>query len=112
MERTPFGRRLVKAREAAGLTQEEAAKAIGMAQSTLGEAETSGKRSGYASQLAELYRVNAVWLTTGKGQMRDESPATSPHEEELRRMLSLMDDKTRLTFLAIGKTMIKTKLKK
>lgn len=65
--RTPFGQRLFDARQAAGLTQQQAAKKVGMAQSSLAEAEISGKRSGYVSQLAELYRVPANWLATGKG---------------------------------------------
>lgn len=67
MERTPFGQRLFDAREAAELTQDQAAKAVGMSQGTLAEAEISGKRSGYTSQLAELYGVIPTWLATGKG---------------------------------------------
>jgi len=66
-DRTPFGKRLVEARELAGFSQIEAAKAIGMSQGTLAEAEVSGKRSGYTSQLAALYKVSPVWLATGKG---------------------------------------------
>jgi len=67
-ERTPFGRRLLDARESAGYTQEDAAKAVGMrSQSTLAEAEISGKRSGFTPQLAALYGVSASWLATGKG---------------------------------------------
>lgn len=66
-ERTPFGRRLFEARTAAGMTQEDAAKDAGMSQSTLAEAEISGKRSGFTVQLAALYKVSAAWLATGKG---------------------------------------------
>ena len=66
INRTPFGKRLYDSREAANLTQEIAAKKVGMAQSTLAEAEISGKRSGYTSQLADLYDVSAKWLATGK----------------------------------------------
>lgn len=68
-EKTAFGRRLTKSREAAGYKQDEAAKLIGMSQGTLGEAESQGKRSGYTPQLAALYGVNPVWLATGKGDM-------------------------------------------
>jgi transcriptional regulator with XRE-family HTH domain len=75
-ERTPFGRRLFQARTDAGITQEAAAKAVGMkSQSTLAEAETTGKRSGFTTQLAELYKVSASWLATGSGSMR---PSTQP----------------------------------
>lgn len=65
-ERTPFGRRLFESREAAGFTQDQVAEKIGMSQGTLGEAETSGKRSGYTPQLAALYKVDPVWLATGR----------------------------------------------
>jgi transcriptional regulator with XRE-family HTH domain len=68
-ERTPFGRRLFDARSSAKITQEAAAKAVGMrSQSTLAEAELTGKRSGFTPQLAELYKVSAKWLATGKGE--------------------------------------------
>lgn len=65
-ERTPFGRRLFESREAANLTQQQAADAVGMAQGTLAEAEISGKRSGYTSQLAAVYGVDPNWLATGQ----------------------------------------------
>jgi len=96
MERTPFGKRLFDAREAAKLTQKQAAKKVGMAQSTLAEAEISGKRSGYTPQLAELYGVSAKWLATGNG----ESPAASPpaiaikppsrHETRIAEIVALL----------------------
>jgi len=69
-ERTPFGKRLFEARERAGLTQERAAKLAGMSQGTLAEAEVSGKRSGYTPQLAVIYSVDPVWLSTGKGKRK------------------------------------------
>jgi transcriptional regulator with XRE-family HTH domain len=68
IERTAFGRRLFEAREAAKLTQQDVAKRVGMSQGTLAEAETSGKRSGFTPQLAEVYKVSAKWLATGKGE--------------------------------------------
>lgn len=68
IERTQFGRRLFIARTDAKYSQEDAAKAVGMkSQSTLSEAEISGKRSGFTTQLAALYKVNSIWLATGKG---------------------------------------------
>lgn len=83
--RTPLGQRLFAAREAAGMTQQQAAKKVGMAQSTLAEAEISGKRSGYITQLAELYRVPAGWLATGKGDFQlphPHKPAASQQDTE------------------------------
>lgn len=67
-ERTPFGRRLFEARTAVHYTQENAAKAVGMSQGTLAEAEISGKRSGFTAQLAALYGVSPQWLATGRGE--------------------------------------------
>lgn len=64
---TPFGERLKKAREDAGFTQEVAARRVGMSQGTLGQLEREGKGSSYTPALAALYRVDAVWLATGKG---------------------------------------------
>lgn len=102
IERTPFGRRLFTARVDAGFSQEEAAKAAGMkSQGTLSEAEISGKRSGFTSQLATLYKVNADWLATGKGSKEptaqqalqlvrdpilDDLDALPPHEAEIFRI--------------------------
>lgn len=102
IERTPFGRRLFIARTEAGLSQEEAAKAVGMkSQSTLSEAEISGKRSGFTSQLATLYKVNPTWLATGRGSKEYGTPqplhftsnpildnlnALPPHEAEIFRI--------------------------
>lgn len=75
-ERTPFGRRLFESREAAELTQDQVAAKIGMSQGTLGEAETSGQRSGYTPQLAALYKVDPVWLATGRTPT--EKPLATP----------------------------------
>lgn len=78
-ERTPFGRRLFEARTATAHTQESAARSVGMkSQSTLAEAEISGKRSGFTPQLAALYGVSPQWLATGKGEKYQ--GAVRPHE--------------------------------
>lgn len=88
IERTPFGRRLFEARTEArngkGYTQAEAAGKVGMMQSTLSEAEISGKRSGFTSQLASLYGVSATWLATGKGKKHH---GVLPRMEHLTKML-------------------------
>ena len=63
-----FGQRLRSAREAAGLSQASAAKAVGMQQPTLSGLENDGSvRSTFTTALAELYGVSATWLATGKG---------------------------------------------
>ena len=65
--RTPFGQRMFEAREDAGLTQEDAAKIVGMSQSALSEMETSGKRSSYTAALAEVYGYNEKYLSRNIG---------------------------------------------
>jgi transcriptional regulator with XRE-family HTH domain len=65
-ERTPFGLRMLEARNAAGLTQKQVRDALGIAQSTLSELETEAHSSGYTSQLAALYKVDAHVLATGE----------------------------------------------
>ncbi len=56
-----------------------------MSQGTLAEAEINGKRSGFTPQLAEIYKVSAKWLSTGKGAREiggKESP--SPKAETIK----------------------------
>lgn len=84
IERTPFGRRLFAARSDAGLSQEEVVKSVGMSQSTLSEAEISGKRSGFTSQLAALYKVHPTWLATGKGRKEVDAQLSAPPEPPAR----------------------------
>ncbi len=68
--RSEFGTRLRQARQDAGLTQAELAKAAGMPLSTLAEAETKGQGSTYTPQLAAACRVSPGWLATGEGAIR------------------------------------------
>lgn len=67
-ERSEFGARLRQARIAAGFTQKQVHSALGIAQSTLAELESTATRSGYIAQLASLYGVEANWLATGAGE--------------------------------------------
>jgi hypothetical protein len=48
------------------MSQNAAAKALGIAQSTLHQLERTATGSAHTSQLAALYGVNAVWLATGE----------------------------------------------
>lgn len=64
---TPFGERLKLARKKAKLTQQAAAKKVGMSQGTLAELENEGQGSSYTAALADLYDVDSFWLATGKG---------------------------------------------
>jgi phage repressor protein C with HTH and peptisase S24 domain len=70
-ERTPFGQRLFDARTQAQMTQPQLAKAAGMSQSTLAEAEYTAQGSSYTAQLAAALGVRSEWLATGEGAMKD-----------------------------------------
>lgn len=73
-ERTPFGERLWKARKYARLSQTALAKAVGMSQGTLGEAEWTGQGTSYTAQIAKVCGVNPDWLATGDGEMLNRPP--------------------------------------
>lgn len=64
-----FGQRIKQARKHAKLTQEQLAKAIGMSQGSLSEAEKVGLSSTYTVQIAKACGVSANWLATGVGHM-------------------------------------------
>lgn len=71
--RTAFGERLKQAREAKKLTQPQLAKLAGVAQGTVGEAETTAIGSKYTAVFASVLGVRAEWLSSGTGPMADTS---------------------------------------
>ena len=73
--RTEFGSRLVQARKSAKLTQEQLCALIGIAQSTLSEAETIAIGSKHTPLLADALGVNPLWLATGQGPRVTVAPA-------------------------------------
>ena len=101
--RTEFGSRLVQARKSAKLTQEQLCAQIGIAQSTLSEAETIAIGSKHTALLADALSVSPLWLATGQGQRLTAAPAdlfAAPAQAEapdqapsaLARELSLLFD--------------------
>jgi transcriptional regulator with XRE-family HTH domain len=64
-----FGGRLTLARKRLGLTQHALSKLTGIAQATIGSAETKGRGSLYCARLAKALGVNALWLESGQGEM-------------------------------------------
>lgn len=90
-ERTPFGQRLFIARTKANLSQEQVAKEVGIAQSTLAEAEIYGKRSGYTPQLAAIYKVSATYLATGKLAAGEKLPWEEDQDLEKKRELLVVE---------------------
>lgn len=66
---TDFGKRLKQARKAKKITQAKLAALVGMAQSTLAQAESTGFGSTWTPLWADALGVNALWLATGEGEM-------------------------------------------
>jgi len=71
--------RLVLARSKAGLSQDDVAREVGIAQPSYSALERGrAKATTKIGSLAQLYRVDAYWLETGRGEMR---PASGIREE-------------------------------
>jgi transcriptional regulator with XRE-family HTH domain len=66
--RAQIASRLRLAREAAGLSQGQVAKRLGIHRPTLSEIEAGRRRvsADELTQLAELYGVDVAWLTSGQ----------------------------------------------
>ncbi|REJ65671.1 MAG: XRE family transcriptional regulator [Planctomycetota bacterium] len=74
-KRTQIASRLRLAREAAGLTQGQVAKKLGLHRPTVSEIE-AGRRRVSADELAtmaELYGIDVGWLAEGPDQAKGES---------------------------------------
>lgn len=69
---------MVAARKHARLTQVQLAKAVGVSQSSIGEAEKKGLGSSYTPQIAVVCGVDAHWLATGEGQMVPDATQPMP----------------------------------
>ncbi len=80
-----FGERLKEARIAAGLSQEELGKRVGLKQGTVAEAESIGRSSRKILDYAKALNVNPEWLATGKGKRKpieDEPDLPMPTSDE------------------------------
>lgn len=89
---TTFGDRVTGAREAAGLTQSELAKRIGVKVKTVRgwENDQSEPRANKLQMLAGLLGVSIMWLLTGRGDGLDGPDAEAPLPEDLEGVLSEM----------------------
>jgi transcriptional regulator with XRE-family HTH domain len=69
-EAATFGDRLAGAREAAGMTQAELARTLGVRQATLAawEDDASEPRANRLQMLAGMLNVSIRWLLTGEGE--------------------------------------------
>lgn len=68
-ERSAFGKRMLEARQHAGLTQMQVRAAFSpqMAQSTIAELERDAQGSSRTAEFALLYKCDVQWLATGIG---------------------------------------------
>lgn len=69
VDRTEFGERLFKARKHARFSQSDLAEKVGLRQSAIHEAETTGQGTTKTVQIAEVLGVRAQWLAEGVGPM-------------------------------------------
>lgn len=91
--RTEFGERLNLAREQAGMTQREAAAALGISQGTMSEAETVAFGSSYVVHMARLFNCDPYWLAMGEGTPYPAAKQYSVQAAELARAFDLMPDR-------------------
>ncbi|WP_296761685.1 helix-turn-helix transcriptional regulator [Sediminimonas sp.] len=95
-----FGDRVAAAREAAGMTQKQMAKRLGVKLSTVRgwEEDLSEPRANKLSMMAGLLNVSIVWLLTGEGEgglaAPDEAEPLSPDIDAL--LMELRDVKTQM----------------
>lgn len=85
-----FGDRLSGAREAAGLTQPDLARTLGVRLKTLQqwEEDQSGPRANRLQMLAGMLNVSLTWLLTGEGDGLNAPAEPHPAQAPLRSMLA------------------------
>lgn len=92
--RTEFGQRLVEAREAKGLTQAQAAVAVGITQGTLSELEIISNGTSYVVHLAKLYDCDPYWLAMGEGSPYPAAKQFSAPAAAIARAFDLIPDQS------------------
>jgi transcriptional regulator with XRE-family HTH domain len=68
-QRSAFAVRMRAARTHSGLSQQDAAKRIGIKQGSLSELEKTATKSAHTAKAASVYKVSARWLQDGTGSM-------------------------------------------
>lgn len=93
-----IGARLRQAREAAGLTQEQVARLLGLPRPAISEMESETRRVsvGELKQLAHVYKVSMEWLT-GEPASRNEKikiaarKLSELREKDLETVMRIVD---------------------
>jgi transcriptional regulator with XRE-family HTH domain len=88
-ETATFGDRLAGAREAAGLTQADLARRLGVRAPTIAawEDDTAEPRANRLQMVAGLLNVSLRWLLTGQGDGLDGPPDDTSLSADLRGLL-------------------------
>lgn len=89
-----FGDRVAAAREAAGMTQKQLAKRLGVRVATLRawENDLSEPRANRLSMMAGLLNVSMMWLINGEGEGLSVPIDTTPLTDETRAILTELRD--------------------
>lgn len=89
-EKATFGDRLAGAREAAGLSQEDLARRLGVKVKTIHawEDDLSEPRANRLQMLAGLLNVSLMWLLTGKGEGVAAPEEAPPVPEDIDALLT------------------------
>ena len=84
-----FGDRLAAAREAAGLTQEELAKRLGVRLTSIKawEDDSSEPRANRLQMMAGMLNVSIRWMLTGEGEGLDEPSELAPLSDDVQMAL-------------------------
>lgn len=86
-----FGDRLARAREAAGMSQAQLARRLGVKVSTMRnwEADRSEPRANRLSMLSGLLNVSIIWLMSGEGEgVPEHADADLPQIGDLKSVLA------------------------
>ncbi len=85
-----FGDRVAAAREAAGMSQGQLARRLGVRKSTLEawEADMSEPRANKLTMMAGLLNVSIPWLLTGEGEGMTEPAEEGSDDEDCREILT------------------------
>lgn len=102
-DKATFGDRLAGAREAAGLTQGELARKLGVKEKTIHawEDDLSEPRANRLQMLAGLLNVSLMWLLTGRGEgvqppLEDQAPMPEDVESVLTDLRLMRADMGRM----------------
>ncbi|UWQ16258.1 helix-turn-helix transcriptional regulator [Jannaschia sp. M317] len=111
-ETTTLGDRLAGAREAAGLSQPELARRLGVKVKSLRnwEADQSEPRANRVQMLSGILNVSLVWLLTGQGQGL-EDPQISAEEEDSDLLQEIADLHRKAASLAERIALLETRLR-